>query len=400
MTHHHADLVELLPPPTTLADIPTTNADSDSAVANLQPAPTQTPMARPADLTHGVEAERDAKVLPLTIIVPAYNEASSIADTIWSLQAQTVAPQSIVVVDDCSTDDTAEIARGLGVTVLQPPKNTGSKAGAQNFALTMVQTEFTMAIDADTVLAPDAIEKLAPAFEDPTVVAACGFVLPRHVRTIWERGRYIEYMFAFTLHKPIQDYYEKPLISSGCFSMYRTDVLRQTGGWPTRTLAEDMDLTWTFYEGGHRVRFIPEAVSYPIEPHNLEFMRKQLKRWSHGYIQNVLLHGRNLLHIPYLRTVVAVTMWDATIASFAYLLLLPLLVIFVSPLFLLGYVIDAPAIIVPVVYKAVGRKEVGRALASIPAFFVLRMLNSVLFLEAMWTELVLRRRFSVYEKGH
>ena len=45
-------------------------------------------------------------------------------------------------------------------------------------------------------------------------------------------------------------------------------MLRQHGGWSTRTMAEDMDLTWTFYQAGHGVRFVPEAVCYPIEPHD------------------------------------------------------------------------------------------------------------------------------------
>jgi biofilm PGA synthesis N-glycosyltransferase PgaC len=133
------------------------------------------------------------------------------------------------------------VARALGVRVVRPPSNTGSKAGAQNFALAHVRTAFTMAIDADTSLAPDAIERLLAAFADPRVVAACGFVIPRHVRTIWERGRYIEYLFAFTFYKQVQDYYGKPFIASGCFSAYRTDVLRAHGGWGTRRWPR----TWT-----------------------------------------------------------------------------------------------------------------------------------------------------------
>jgi biofilm PGA synthesis N-glycosyltransferase PgaC len=62
------------------------------------------------------------------------------------------------------------------------------------------------------------------------------------VKSLCERGRYIEYLFAFTIYKPIQDDYERPMIASGCFSMYRTDVLRELKGWPSRALAEDMDL--------------------------------------------------------------------------------------------------------------------------------------------------------------
>lgn len=257
-----------------------------------------------------------------------------------------------------------------------------------------------MAIDADTVLAPNAIEKLMPALNDSKVAAACGLVLPRHVRTLWERGRYVEYLFAFSFFKVIQNHYERPLISSGCFSAYRTQTLKAHGGWNTRTMAEDMDLTWTFYQAGYGVKFVPEAVCYPIEPHNYHFMGKQLRRWSHGFIQNVRLHWRGIMEDPFLRSTVAVALWDASIASLAFLLLLPLLAIFVSPLFLLGYIIDFPIIAVPVVYKAFTRGETLRALASIPCFFVLRWVNGLFMFRALWAEVVLKRPLMVYEKGH
>jgi|SRR5688500_6787760 len=352
-------------------------------------------------LTKAALPESVPRTAPLTVIVPAFNEAGSLADTIRSLQAQTVLPEEVIVVDDCSTDDTAAIAEAFGVRVIRPPANTGSKAGAQNFALTSVRTRFTMAIDADTALAPDAIEKLLVALEDPAVGAACGFVIPRNVHTIWERGRYIEYMFAFTFYKQVQEYYQKPLISSGCFSAYRTDSLVAHGGWGTRTLAEDMDLTWSLYRSGEKVRFVPEAVCYPIEPHNFLFMSRQLKRWSHGFVQNVQLHWRGLLHVPYLRSAVAVSMWDATLASVIYLVILPILTVyFAAPWLLLGYLIDAPAMLVPVLVGAVPRGETRKALASMPAFFVLRTVNALFFLSAVWSELVLGKGFHRYEKGH
>lgn len=336
----------------------------------------------------------------LTVIIPAYNEAEGIADTVRSLQEQTLPPLKIIVVDDCSSDGTGDAARAMGVHVIRPWENTGSKAGAQNYAMPLVETEFVMAVDADTILAPDAIEKLLPSLDDPEVAAACGFVLPRRVETVWERGRYVEYMLAFNFYKPIQDLYGKPLISSGCFSVYRAEHLRAAGGWSIRTMAEDMDLTWTFYEKGLKVRFVPEAVCYPIEPHNREFMSKQLKRWSHGFIQNVSRHWRDVLHIPYLRLVIAVVFWDALIATILYLCVLPLLAVLVDPRFLLGYAIDAPAMLLPVIVGAGKRREVRKALASYPAFYVLRLVNSWFMLKAMWLELVMRKPLLVYEKGH
>jgi biofilm PGA synthesis N-glycosyltransferase PgaC len=334
-------------------------------------------------------------------VVPAYNEGASLADTLVSLLTQSVAPEEIIVIDDCSTDDTAEVAARLGVMVIRPERNTGSKAGAQTFALRHVSTSLVMAIDADTTLAPDAIERLLPAFDDADVVAACGSVIPRRIRSIWERGRYIEYLFAFTFYKRVQEAWGAPLIASGCFSLYRTDALRAVDGWPTRTLAEDMDLTWTFYERGWKVRFIPEAVSYPIEPHNFHFLGKQLKRWSHGFVQNVRLHRRGILAVPFLRHAVAVSCWDALVAAVAYLFVLPVLAIaLANPWLLLGYVIDSPAVAVPVLSGAARRGELRRAMLSLPAFFVLRTVNAVFFLKAAWLELVMKRSFTTYEKGH
>jgi biofilm PGA synthesis N-glycosyltransferase PgaC len=262
--------------------------------------------------TNRVRAE-ESRCTPvaLTVLVPAYNEEKSIADTIHSLQGQTVRPDEIIVIDDCSADDAARIARGLGVAVFRPPQNTGSKPGAQNFALPWVRTPLVMPI---------------------------------------------EDLFAFTFYKQIQNYYEKPLIASGCFSMYGTELPRAHGGWQTRTLAEDMDLTWSLFRSGQKVRFAPEAVCSPIEPHDYAFMRKQLKRWSHGFVQNVTLHCRGLF--------------------------------------------DVPAILVPVLVGAARRGEMRRALASVPAFLVLRTVNAVLFLRAAWSEWVMRKSFRIYEKGH
>src|SRR3982750_264668 len=106
-------------------------------------------------LTKSATASSSAKN-GMTIVVPAYNEATVVADTIRSLQNQTTPPQEIIVVDDYSSDGTGEIASVLGVTVVRPPTNTGSKAGAQTFALPLIETEYTVAIDADTTLAPEA----------------------------------------------------------------------------------------------------------------------------------------------------------------------------------------------------------------------------------------------------
>jgi poly-beta-1,6-N-acetyl-D-glucosamine synthase len=332
----------------------------------------------------------------ITVIVPAYNEAPSLTDTIDSLLNQTLPPIEIIVVDDCSTDGSGDVARDLGVTVRRPPRNTG-KAGAQTYALPFVNTEFCISIDADTILAPDAIQKLFEAMRDPDVAAASGYVLPRYVKSVWERGRYVEYLLCFKL---FQDHFERPLILSGCFSIYRTDVLREIGGWSNRTMAEDIDLTWTLYAAGWKVRFAPEAACYPIEPHDFHVLGCQLRRWSHGFIQNVVLHWRDVLEQRYLRTFVAVVLWDTIVTGSLLLFAIPILSILVNPFFLLGYIVDIVIIAVPVLLEALKRREFGRALLSLPAYPVYRMVNMASLVKAFWLEIVKRQSLRVYEKGH
>lgn len=336
----------------------------------------------------------------VTVLIPAYNEEASIADTIKSVQEQTHAVAEIIVIDDCSKDRTGDIARSMGVVVVRPEKNGGSKASALNFGLKFVTCELTLAIDADTSLAPDGIEKLLPPMADPGTGAVSGFVLPRHITTMWERGRYVEYLYAFSFYKPVQDFYRKPLIASGCFAVYRTHELREMGGWPDRTVGEDMDLTWMTYLRGRVTRCVPEAVCYPIEPHNFDFMRKQLTRWSHGFVQCLRAHKRELWQIPYLRMFVAVALWDAMVAAISFVIIIPAMAIFVHPLFLLAYLMDLPGIIFPVLLQAAKRREIGKALASIPAFYVLRFVNFYFMLKAFFDEFVANKPLKTFVKGH
>src|SRR5687768_14340824 len=75
-------------------------------------------------------SERRVRTVPVTALVPAFNEGATIEDTLISLLTQSVAPADILVIDDCSTDDTAQVAERLGVRVVRTAHNTGSKAGA------------------------------------------------------------------------------------------------------------------------------------------------------------------------------------------------------------------------------------------------------------------------------
>jgi cellulose synthase/poly-beta-1,6-N-acetylglucosamine synthase-like glycosyltransferase len=342
--------------------------------------------------------------LPVTVIIPAYNEENTISQTLDSLKNQTGHVEQIIVVDDYSTDKTGQIAAQYdGVTVLRPPSNTGSKAGAQTFALPNVTSKYTIAIDADTSLEPDAIEKMVKFMDlNPETAAASSFVLPKKARTLWERGRYLEYMFVFTFTKKIQEWYGKPLISSGCFSIYNTEELKKIGGWNKRTLAEDVDLTWTLYENGKVVRYNHEIYCYPLEPENLDMMSKQLRRWSHGYLQNVKLHWKRIKRVPVIREQIIVSMSDSVFGPLALFVVLPVISILLhNPLLIaFAFLTDALFISIPPLVKSIKMKNTKMVLGSIPSYFVLRTVNAFFFWSAFMKEFVLNKSFHMYEKGH
>jgi biofilm PGA synthesis N-glycosyltransferase PgaC len=342
--------------------------------------------------------------LSVTVIVPAYNEEKTIAQTLDSLKNQTCSIEEIIVVDDYSTDRTGEIALLYdGVKVIRPSQNTGSKAGAQTFALPNVTSKYTIAIDADTSLESDSIEKMVKFMElNPETAAASSFVLPKKAKTIWERGRFLEYMFVFTFTKKIQEWYGKPLISSGCFSIYNTEELKKIGGWNNRTLAEDVDLTWTLYENGKVVRYNHEIYCYPLEPENFDMMSKQLKRWSHGYLQNVKLHWKRIRKVPVIREQIIISMCDSVFGPLALFVVLPVISFFLNnPLLIaFAFLTDALFISIPPLVKSIKMKNTKMVLGSIPAYFILRTINAFYFWSAFIKEIVLKKTFHKYEKGH
>jgi biofilm PGA synthesis N-glycosyltransferase PgaC len=337
----------------------------------------------------------------VTVMIPAYNEARVIGNTLLSLWSQTRQPDKILVVDDGSSDGTGQIAAALGAEVVRPASNTGFKAGAMNAGLRYVDTEWLVTVDADTILAQAALQEIVSAAQEADVGAACGMVLPQRIHTLWERARFVEYLLAFGVLKPVQDWYHRPMVASGCFSLYKTEVVKTLGGFPTETVGEDLDLTWRLYEAGESVKYVSSAICYPVEPPNLRFLHKQLARWSHGFVQNVKLHGKRILDVPMLRSFVVVSILDSMLAVLLYLVLTPLLLMLYGWRYLLAlYLADMLLAAVPVAWMGYRLGMLRKALVNIPFVFVLRWLNVYHFGRAVVLEWILRRPLQVFEKGH
>ncbi|MEO3780181.1 glycosyltransferase [Micromonospora sp. B11E3] len=119
------------------------------------------------------------RVRPLvSVIVPNYNYAPSLPLCLRALLNQTYHPVEIIVVDDCSTDDSVDVAHALGVRVIRRTENGGC-AAARNTGAAEARGEILFLVDSDVMVAPDAIEKAVAILEsDPRVGAVCGIADP------------------------------------------------------------------------------------------------------------------------------------------------------------------------------------------------------------------------------
>lgn len=345
----------------------------------------------------------------ISAIVPAHNEEQGLGDTLESLLAQTRPFDEIIVVDDRSTDRTREVALSYDVTVFTAETNQGSKARAQNYGLPYVWTDLVLPVDADTILAPDYVQLILEPFGNPKVAIAAGCVLTRFDDTPSERGRSIEYLFGFHFQRPIQNLANSPVVCSGCCSAFRTGELRAFGGFPERTVVEDMDYTWSKQEEGRKAVYVSAALAQAADPSTMTYLRKQVWRWMSGFFQNVRIHTATLFRRkPMLLVWILVAVWDIVTAPLWYAM--PFVMIFVfdyGVLATFGWWLGAELLLVfpPLLYGAHRRKIPYRhVIRNFPYVYVNKVVNTYYAWKALLVELILvPMRLSeglvTYEKG-
>ncbi|MGH2830062.1 MAG: glycosyltransferase family 2 protein, partial [Actinomycetota bacterium] len=332
----------------------------------------------------------------VTVLIPAHNEAAFVGDTLRALDAQTIAPDQVIVVDDASDDGTGDIARALGARVIRPPAPRGSKAAATTYGMPFVRTEAVMVLDADTQLHHEALEHLSDDLRHG-LDATSGACLPVIQQGIWPRGRAIEYSMAIRIHKPVQRALGTLVVLSGCISMFRTSALRAIGGFQERTLAEDIDATWEYQVSGGKAGYAPQAMSFPVEPATWRLYRAQMRRWASGFYQSIGIHGFRLRKTPGLALIILTSLWDVfTVPLLAGAMVyaaitrqLPAQFLAMFGLFLLLPLVSAGTVI--------GWRS---TVKNFPAYLVTLWANSYFYVEALFVEWIVRRRRVAWVKGH
>ena len=273
----------------------------------------------------------------VAVLIPAYNEEKVIVRTVRSVLNSDYGHLRIIVIDDGSPDRTAEVARAAYpeeiaagmVTVLRKPN--GGKAEALNFAVHELQEEFYVGIDADTVIAADAVSKLVCHFADPEVGAVAGNAKVGNRVNLWTRWQALEYVTSQNFERRALDLFNVVTVVPGAIGAWRTDAVRHGGGYPVNTVAEDADLTMNLLEQGYKVIYEDRALAFTEAPATAGGLMKQRFRWSFGTLQAVYKH-----HAAFLRNKAMGLFALPNILIFQ--ILLPLVSPFIDLMFVAGVV--------------------------------------------------------------
>lgn len=230
----------------------------------------------------------------ITVLIPAYNEEKTIYKTIESINNQDYKEKiNVIVIDNNSTDLTTikvyEAMQNLNIPIKLIHENKKGKNYALNEGLKSVRTKHFITLDADTILHKSAIrfivERMLIRNLFYNVVAIAGSVLVNNDKeSFMTRMQKYDYLLSITSIKRMQGLYHSTLVAQGAFSIYKTEEIKNLGGW-NDCIGEDIVLTWKLLEKGFSVEFEPKAVSYTCVPKTLKGFIIQRARWARGMIE-------------------------------------------------------------------------------------------------------------------
>jgi cellulose synthase/poly-beta-1,6-N-acetylglucosamine synthase-like glycosyltransferase/peptidoglycan/xylan/chitin deacetylase (PgdA/CDA1 family) len=230
----------------------------------------------------------------VSVIVPAHNEALVIKNTINSLLASDYDSYEIIVVDDGSVDNTSEIVRENfstteKVRLFSVPTASG-KSAALNLGLRHAGGEIVVALDADTLFAPNTVRVLARRFSEPMMGAVAGNAKVGNRINIVTRWQALEYITSQNMDRRAFASLNCITVVPGAVGAWRRDLIDQAGGFQSDTLAEDQDLTLRIRRMGHNIGYEEDAIAWTEAPDRLHTLARQRFRWAFGTLQCMRKH--------------------------------------------------------------------------------------------------------------
>ena len=284
----------------------------------------------------GTPAEIAAYKPKVAVLIPAYNEEKVIERTVLGALDSDYPNLRVIVIDDGSKDRTLAVVRhafapeaAAGKVIILTKSNSG-KADALNYGLEHIaDAELFVGIDADTIIAPDAISRLVPHFLNPKVGAVAGNAKVGNRVNLWTRWQALEYITSQNFERRALNTLGAVSVVPGAIGAWRVCAVREAGGYHTDTVAEDADLTMALLRNGYRVQYEDTALAFTEAPTNAKSLMRQRFRWSFGILQAVFKH----------RDVVAregALGWIAIPNIVIFQILLPLVSPFIDVMFAVG----------------------------------------------------------------
>ena len=277
--------------------------------------------------------------IPVSIIVPAYNEEVTVVETVQSLLALEYTIYEIIVVDDGSKDTTSQkLIEAFGMKPIRRPiqrkiacqpeefvyesagqkvpltlirKKNGGKADSLNMGINACRYPYFICMDADSVLQYDSLSEIVkPVLENKNVVAVGGVVRPSNSVEL-ESGRVVNYQLpknllacmqvleydrSFLASRILFDKFNGSLIISGAFGLFKKETVIAAGGYDHSTMGEDMELVVKLHEYcvmndmPYLIRYASNAICWSQAPERLRDLCKQRKRWHLGLFQSMWKH--------------------------------------------------------------------------------------------------------------
>ncbi|MGW6691360.1 bifunctional polysaccharide deacetylase/glycosyltransferase family 2 protein [Streptomyces sp. NPDC054961] len=227
---------------------------------------------------------------PVTVLVPAYNERECIANTLNSLAACDH-PIEVIVIDDGSTDGTADIVEAMDLPFVRLiRKVNGGKSSALNTGIAAASYDIVVMMDGDTVFEPSTVRELVQPFGDPAIGAVAGNAKVGNRDSLIGAWQHIEYVLGHNLDRRMYDMLGVIPTIPGAVGAFRKEALRGAGGMSDDTLAEDTDITIAVLCDGWRIVYAEHARAWTEAPASLQQLWSQRYRWSYGSMQAMWKH--------------------------------------------------------------------------------------------------------------
>lgn len=241
----------------------------------------------------------------ISIIVPVYNEGIVLRDSIASLLKLNYPNYEIIIVNDGSTDDTAQVGESLAgfhrgissnvkVSLINRPN--GGKAKALNSGILYSSAEFVLCMDGDSQLSPDTLSKSARHFRNPQIGAVAGNVKVLNRKKFLTDMQALEYIEGLNMPRSAQSFLKLVNIIPGPIGLFRRKAIIDAGGYSSDTFAEDADMTLKILANGWKINYEPMAISYTEAPETLQQLLKQRYRWTRGILQSIRKHKKFLIN--------------------------------------------------------------------------------------------------------